>query len=83
MDRRERWAEPVEALRAALDRLFADAEAAIAQGATILVVSDTAMTADKAPIPALLACAGLHHHLIRAGLRHACGISYCYFQPAV
>uniref|UniRef100_UPI003AB60894 glutamate synthase central domain-containing protein n=1 Tax=Desulfovibrio sp. TaxID=885 RepID=UPI003AB60894 len=63
-----------EALRAALDRLFADAEAAIAQGATILVVSDTAMTADKAPIPALLACAGLHHHLIRAGLRHACGI---------
>lgn len=63
-----------EALRAALDRLFADAEAAIAQGATILVVSDTAMTAGKAPIPALLACAGLHHHLIRAGLRHACGI---------
>ena len=63
-----------EALRTSLDRLFADAETTIAQGATILVVSDTAMTADRAPIPALLACAGLHHHLIRAGLRHACGI---------
>lgn len=63
-----------EALRAALERLFADAEAALRQGATILIVSDAAMDAEHAPIPTLLACAGLHHHLIRAGLRHACGM---------
>ena len=61
-------------LEEALDRLFADAEKALSEGATLLIVSDAAMSADRAPIPALLACSGLHHHLIRRGLRHLCGI---------
>ncbi len=36
---------------------------------TILVLSDRGVTKDFAPIPALLAVAGLHHFLIREGLR--------------
>lgn len=63
-----------ESLRAALDGMFAAADEAVRDGATLLIVSDAAAGPEHAPIPALLATAGLHHHLIRAGLRHACGI---------
>ncbi len=63
-----------EDLRVSLDRLFSEAEAALKDGATLLIVSDAAMDEKHAPIPALLACSGLHHHLIRTGMRHACGI---------
>ena len=36
---------------------------------TVLILSDRGVTKDFAPIPALLAVAGLHHYLIREGLR--------------
>ncbi len=36
---------------------------------TVLILSDRGVTKDFAPIPALLAVAGLHHFLIREGLR--------------
>ena len=58
-----------EALRQALDDVFARAEDAIADGATLLALTDRHVDANRAAIPALLATAGLHHHLIRAGLR--------------
>ncbi|MEE2659006.1 MAG: glutamate synthase large subunit [Candidatus Latescibacterota bacterium] len=61
-------------LRKALDELFAAAETAIENGATILILSDRDFDADRAPIPALLASAGLHHHLIRAGKRGKTGL---------
>jgi glutamate synthase (ferredoxin) len=35
----------------------------------VLILSDRGVTKDFAPIPALLAVAGLHHYLIREGLR--------------
>ncbi|HEY0946094.1 MAG TPA: glutamate synthase large subunit [Opitutaceae bacterium] len=35
----------------------------------VLVLSDRGVTSDFAPIPALIAVAGLHHYLIREGLR--------------
>ena len=35
----------------------------------VIVLSDRGVTRDYAPIPALLAVAGLHHYLIREGLR--------------
>jgi glutamate synthase (NADPH) large chain len=57
------------ALEQALNDVFARAEEAIAQGATLLVLTDTRMDKDHAPIPVLLAAAGLHHHLTRRGLR--------------
>ena len=62
------------ALRDALDRMFAAADAAVAAGAAVLILSDRNVDADHAPIPALLAAAAVHHHLIRAGTRTAVGI---------
>ena len=62
------------ALEAALEDLFEQAERHVADGATILVLTDRQVDAERAPIPALLATAGLHHRLIRKGLRTAAGI---------
>ena len=58
-----------KALETALARLFVQAEKAIRGGATLLILTDRNMNAGRAPIPSLLAIAGLHHHLIRRGLR--------------
>jgi glutamate synthase (NADPH/NADH) large chain/glutamate synthase (ferredoxin) len=62
------------ALGHALAAVFAKAERAIAEGATLLVLTDTNMDKDQAPIPVLLATAGLHHYLVRRGLRTRVGI---------
>ena len=40
----------------------------------IIVLSDRAAGADALPIPALLATGGIHHHLVRNGLRNHVGI---------
>jgi glutamate synthase (NADPH/NADH) large chain len=58
----------------ALDRLFQAAEASIRSGHSIIVLSDRAVGPDRIPIPALLATAGVHHHLIRCGLRTSAGL---------
>ncbi|HOX38998.1 MAG TPA: glutamate synthase large subunit [Candidatus Brocadiia bacterium] len=63
-----------KALERALDDVFTQAESRIAEGATLLVLTDLKMSADKSPIPAMLAASGLHHHLTRKGLRGAAGI---------
>ncbi len=61
-------------LEKALGKIFADADEAISGGANILVLSDRGISPQLAPIPALLAVAGLHHHLIRAGTRGRVGL---------
>ena len=61
-------------LRTALARVRADADAAIAAGDAIVILSDRAMDQDNAPIPALLATAGVHHHLVRNGTRNCVGL---------
>jgi glutamate synthase (NADPH) large chain len=61
-------------LEQALDALFSQAEAAIAGGASLLILTDRGLDAKRAPIPSLLAVSGLHHHLIRRGLRTLAGI---------
>ena len=58
----------------ALDDLFRRADAAIAGGATILILSDRGVDAEHAPLPALLATAGLHHHLVRTRQRTKVGL---------
>ncbi len=63
-----------EALQPAMEKLFAAADHAIQAGANILVLSDRGISAALAPIPALLAVAGLHHHLIRSGTRTQVGL---------
>ncbi len=62
------------ALEEAMDGLCAAAESAILGGHEILILSDREAGRERAPIPALLACAGVHHHLIRTGLRQRCGL---------
>ena len=61
--------EGVEGLEKALGNLFKKADQAIEEGYSILILSDRGINAKKVPIPSLLACAGLHHHLIRQGTR--------------
>ena len=61
-------------LEKALDALCVAAEEAVEKGATILVLSDRGVDAERAGIPALLACGAVHHHLIRKGTRTRCGI---------
>ncbi len=56
-------------LKAALERLCAQAEEAVRTGTSILVISDHKADAHSLPIPALLAVGAVHHHLIRRGLR--------------
>ncbi|AIC94544.1 glutamate synthase large subunit [Shouchella lehensis] len=52
-----------------LATLCTKADQAIEAGKTLLILSDRDVTADEAPIPALLAVSSLHHHLIRTGKR--------------
>ena len=64
---------PVEQGGAGLDKALSNiceqVDRAIAEGHTFIVLSDRGVDADHAPIPALLATAGVHHHLVRNGSR--------------
>lgn len=57
-----------------LDRLCERAEAAVKGGYNIIVLSDRQVGPDRVAIPALLATAAVHHHLIRKGLRTSVGL---------
>jgi glutamate synthase (NADPH/NADH) large chain/glutamate synthase (ferredoxin) len=67
-------AEGADGLERALDRICAEADAALASGANILVLSDRAAGPERVPIPSLLATAAVHHHLVREGTRLQAGI---------
>lgn len=58
-----------EGMRIAIDRLAEAADRVIAKGHNILILSDRGVDRENAAIPALLAVASLHHHLIRQGTR--------------
>ncbi|MCG6114583.1 MAG: glutamate synthase large subunit [Mesorhizobium sp.] len=61
-------------LRGALERLCERAEAAVAGGYNIIILSDRQLGSDRIAIPVLLATAAVHHHLIRKGLRTSVGL---------
>src|SRR5213596_3363337 len=61
-------------MEAALASLCAHAEDAIKLGYNILIVSDRKVSAQLMPIPALLATAAVHQHLVRKGLRTSTGL---------
>jgi glutamate synthase (ferredoxin) len=61
-------------LEIALKDIFASADDAITDGISLIILSDRGIDKNYAPIPALLAVAGLHHHLIRNGTRTRVGI---------
>ncbi len=58
-----------QGLESAVDRLCAEAEAAVLGGARMLILSDRAVDEANVPVPMLLATGAVHHHLIRVGKR--------------
>ncbi len=58
----------------ALEKVYTEVDAAIAEGYTYIILSDRGIDAKLAAIPALLATAGVHHHLIRNGQRTKVGL---------
>jgi glutamate synthase (NADPH/NADH) large chain len=66
--------EGAEGLERALERMCAEATDAVLSGNNILILSDRAAARARVPIPALLATASVHHHLIRQGLRTSTGL---------
>lgn len=67
-------AEGGAGLRAALDEVRAQASAAVADGVRVIVLSDRESDESTAPIPSLLAVAGVHHHLVREHTRAQVGV---------
>jgi glutamate synthase (NADPH/NADH) large chain len=68
-------AEDGSGMQQALEDLYAKVDQIIASdGANIVILSDRGIDKDHAPIPALLAVSGLHHHLIRQGTRTQIGL---------
>lgn len=61
-------------MEAALDRLCERSERAVQNGYNIIILSDRLIDKKRIAIPALLATAAVHHHLIRKGLRTSVGL---------
>jgi glutamate synthase (NADPH) large chain len=61
-------------MEAALASLAAHAEDAIRQGRNILILSDRSVSRERLPIPALLATAAVHEHLVKKGMRTRTGL---------
>ncbi|NQV06160.1 glutamate synthase large subunit, partial [bacterium] len=66
--------EGAEGMAEAVDRLCRKAVEGVEAGYNILILSDRCLEIERIAIPALLATAAVHHHLIRAGLRTEVGI---------
>jgi glutamate synthase (ferredoxin) len=61
-------------LAKAMNHVFATVDQAIKDGINIIILSDAGLDKDHAPIPSLLAVAGVHHHTIRKGTRTRIGL---------
>jgi len=66
--------EGVAGLEKAVRQLAIEVDAAIADSHTFIILSDRTMDREKAPIPAALSTAAVHHHLIRTGQRTRVGL---------
>jgi glutamate synthase (NADPH) large chain len=67
-------AEGAAGLERAVEALQGRASEAIAEGASIIILSDRGVSLARAAIPSLLATAAVHHHLVRRGERTRCGL---------
>ena len=63
-----------DGLRDAMMRICSEAERKVDEGITVLILSDREANEINVPIPSLLACAGIHHHLIRVKKRTRAGL---------
>jgi glutamate synthase (NADPH) large chain len=66
--------EGAAGMKAAVERICQLATEAVLADHNILILSDRAVSAQRIPMPALLATAAVHHHLIRQGLRDQVGL---------
>ncbi len=62
------------AIRQALDRVCAEVDRAIADGCSIVILSDRATDAFHVPLPSLMAVGAVHHHLLRTRSRTKVGL---------
>ena len=69
-----RTADNGQGLRQAIEDVRRRASEAIAEGHNLIILSDRGHDEKDAPIPALLAVAAVHHHLVRAGTRTRVGL---------
>ena len=67
-------AEAEQGMERAIERVCAEADAALASGVNVLILSDRAVGPERAGIPSLLAVAAVHHHLVREGTRLQAGL---------
>ncbi len=67
-------AQGADGMAAALETLCQAAVNAVQAGSNILILSDSDLDATRIAIPALLATAAVHHHLVRNGLRTSTGL---------
>ncbi|MER5728039.1 glutamate synthase large subunit [Streptomyces sp. NPDC002138] len=63
-----------QALAARIEEIRAEADAAIENGARLIVLSDRHSDAEHAPIPSLLLTSAVHHHLIATKQRTQVGL---------
>jgi glutamate synthase (NADPH/NADH) large chain len=63
-----------DGLEGAIKEMCWAATEAVLADRNILILSDRAQGPDRIPIPALLATAAIHHHLVRQGLRMQTGL---------
>lgn len=70
-------------LEKALEEMFEQADKAVDQGTNLLILSDKGISNENVAIPALLAVAGLHHHLIKNGRRTKVGLVLESGEPRV
>lgn len=63
-----------DGMNGAVERLCDRAEAAVHGGYNIVILSDRMVGPDRIAMPALLATAAVHNHLIRKGLRTSVGL---------
>ena len=61
-------------MRSCLETLCAVAKSAVSNGKNIIILSDRLFSQQRVAVPALLATAAVHHHLIKHGLRTSVGL---------
>ena len=66
--------EGADGLKGALDRICEETTQAIADGYSLVILSDRAVGEDRVAIASLLACGTVHHHLVKNEQRTQIGI---------
>lgn len=74
-------AEGPEGLQPAVEALCDAAVEAVRDGATILILDDSAVSPERTLIPALMAVGAVHHHLLREDMRADCSIVVASGEP--